>query len=287
MTPSATEKFSPRIRNDGYIGPESRKNLAGSRVAIAGVGGVGGELAFQLACLGVGSLAIADPDIFDISNLNRQRGASISTLGKLKVYVLAGLVTDHDPSVEVRCFPEGVTSENLNDFLAGVDLVVEATDYRQPGIGSMIAREAASRGIPVLVGAEVGWGVTATLFEPGGYSYERFFGLDKRDGEIRLSSLIGHIPHYADIRVLAAVQNGLIQAPALISAVATCGATLSSMTIKRLTKVGDVITAPRSLHIDAHGPTKHVIRWRGLHYWMSVLHCAARCKLGLNEKMDF
>lgn len=285
MTLSSTDEFSPRIRNHGYISPRSREILAGSRVAIAGVGGVGGELAFQLACLGVGSIAIADPDTFDVSNLNRQRGASIASLGEPKVKVLAQLIANHDPAVDVRCFDQGVTPENLDEFLAGADLVVEATDYTQPGIGAMIARAAASRGLPVLIGAEIGWGVTATMFEPAGYSYEKFFGLHKGD-ELRLSSLIGHIPHYADIRVLAAVQSGAIEAPALITAVTTCGATLASMAIKRITGVGKAITAPRALHIDPHGPAMHVIRWRGLHYWMSVLRCAVRCKLGLNEKME-
>src|SRR5688572_3034414 len=71
-------------RNRGLITEEEQQKLRNSRVAIAGMGGVGGVHLITLARLGIGKFTIADPDVFDVPNFNRQYGATISNLGRNK-----------------------------------------------------------------------------------------------------------------------------------------------------------------------------------------------------------
>jgi molybdopterin/thiamine biosynthesis adenylyltransferase len=88
------EAFS---RNIGWTTAEEQRVLARSRIAIAGLGGVGGSHLLTLARLGVGNFNIADFDSFEIQNFNRQVGATLSHLGEPKVDVLRRLAFDINP----------------------------------------------------------------------------------------------------------------------------------------------------------------------------------------------
>ncbi|HET9215867.1 MAG TPA: ThiF family adenylyltransferase, partial [Terriglobia bacterium] len=89
-------------RNIGWLTEAEQQKLRHKRVAIAGVGGVGGFHLTTLARLGVGRFSIADPDRFELPNFNRQAGALMSTLNQPKVDVLARMAADINPECEVR-----------------------------------------------------------------------------------------------------------------------------------------------------------------------------------------
>ena len=72
------EAFS---RNIGWLTEDEQQLLRGKRIAIAGLGGVGGSHLLTLSRLGVGAFNIADLDTFELANMNRQAGASMATLG--------------------------------------------------------------------------------------------------------------------------------------------------------------------------------------------------------------
>ena len=111
------------------IGEEALEKLKNSRVAVFGVGGVGGYVVEALARCGVGKLVLIDNDKVDITNLNRQVIALHSTLGKYKVDAAAERVKDISPETEVevrRCF---FLPENAEGFdFAEYDYVVDAID---------------------------------------------------------------------------------------------------------------------------------------------------------------
>lgn len=109
-------------RNIGWVTPAEQTVLRGKRIAIAGMGGVGGVHLLTLARLGVGAFHIADFDTFDIANFNRQVGAAMSTLGRPKVEVLAAMARDINPELQLTSFPGGVNRDNLATFFEGVDL---------------------------------------------------------------------------------------------------------------------------------------------------------------------
>ncbi|MEO7150846.1 MAG: ThiF family adenylyltransferase, partial [Burkholderiaceae bacterium] len=102
---SYREAFS---RNIGWVTANEQEVLRTKRVAIAGLGGVGGSHLMTLARLGIGAFHIADFDTFDTANFNRQAGATVSTLGKPKVQVLSEMARDVNPELDIRLFPDGI-----------------------------------------------------------------------------------------------------------------------------------------------------------------------------------
>ncbi len=162
-------------RNIGWVTRDEQQVLRGKRVAIAGLGGVGGSHLVTLARLGVGKFSIADFDRFGLANFNRQAGASMSTIGEPKVDVLARMAHDIDPEIELRCFAEGVTAENLDEFLRDVDLYVDGLDFFAFDARKAVFDACAKRGIPAVTVAPIGMGAALLSFLPGRMSFEEYF----------------------------------------------------------------------------------------------------------------
>ena len=161
----ASRVTSPRFdystafdRNIGWLTEVEQRSLRHKKVAIAGMGGVGGYYLTTLGRLGVGKFHIADLDTFELANFNRQYGAFMSTLGRQKVEVLAEMAADINPDCEIETFPTGVNDENLQRFFQGVDVYLDGLDafvpdlrvVRVPGASHWIVHER-----PALVIAEI------------------------------------------------------------------------------------------------------------------------------------
>ncbi len=159
-------------RNIGWVTEREQAILRGKRVAIAGLGGVGGSHLLTLARLGVGTFHISDFDSFDLVNFNRQAGATMSHLGRSKVDVLAEMALDINPEMEIRRFPEGVKEDNVDEFLDGVDLYVDGLDFFAVAARRMVFAECAERSIPSTTAAPLGMGVSALNFVPGKTTFE-------------------------------------------------------------------------------------------------------------------
>src|SRR5262245_59714807 len=100
---SYQEAFS---RHAGLISPAEQERLRGARVALVGMGGVGGIHLATLARLGIGTFHIADPDCFELANFNRQYGAITRTLGRSKAVVMAEVARGINPELQLRVFSE-------------------------------------------------------------------------------------------------------------------------------------------------------------------------------------
>src|SRR5262249_19044033 len=129
-------------RHQGLWTAREQDCIRDSRVAVAGLGGTGGIHLATLARLGVGAFNLADPDAFELPNFNRQHGATIASLGRKKVDVLAEQARDINPGASLRLFPEGIREENVGEFLNGVDVVVDAIDFFAVGVRRLLFREA-------------------------------------------------------------------------------------------------------------------------------------------------
>src|SRR6516225_2131663 len=116
-------------RNIGILTHADQQRLARSTVAIAGLGGIGGNTLILLARLGVGRFRVADFDRFDWANINRQYGARADTIGQSKCDVLADEVQRINPSARIEVFSEGFTDDNGDDFLTGADVAIDAIDF--------------------------------------------------------------------------------------------------------------------------------------------------------------
>lgn len=114
---SYEEAFS---RNLGLINPQEQQLLRNARVAIPGMGGVGGLHLMTLTRMGIGKFRVADADAFEAKNFNRQFGATIETIGRPKAEVLAANAKAVNPEAEIDAWTEFVTPANVAEFLEGV-----------------------------------------------------------------------------------------------------------------------------------------------------------------------
>jgi len=120
------EQFS---RTGLLLGEEAIENLQGSRVAVFGVGGVGGYVVEALARSGVGEFDLIDKDDVSVSNINRQIIATQSSVGKLKVDVMKERILDINPDAKVNVYPCFFLPENADEFdFTKYDYVVDAVD---------------------------------------------------------------------------------------------------------------------------------------------------------------
>ncbi len=136
-------------RTELLIGDEGIRKLKKSRIAVFGIGGVGGYACEGLVRSGVGAFDLIDSDTVNISNLNRQIIALNSTAGKYKVDVMKERMQDIDPDVDVtvhRCF---FLPENADEFdFSQYDYVVDAVDTVKAKIEIIVQTKEA--GVPVI-----------------------------------------------------------------------------------------------------------------------------------------
>jgi adenylyltransferase/sulfurtransferase len=110
------------------VGELGQRRLCASRVAVLGAGGLGSPALLYLAAAGVGTIAVIDPDVVDVSNLQRQVVHGVDDVGRLKVDSAADTIAQVNPLVEVVRHPVRVDASNALELLAGYDLVVDGTD---------------------------------------------------------------------------------------------------------------------------------------------------------------
>lgn len=256
MQTAAFDYQAAFVRNLGWVTETEQAALAGKRVAIAGLGGVGGSHLLTAVRLGIGRFSISDPDVFELANFNRQAGATLSRLGRPKVDVLAELALDINPSLDLRRFPDGVGPENLGSFLDGVDVYLDGLDFFAVEARRMLFAACAQRGIPAVTAAPLGMGAALLVFLPGGMTFEEYFRLDGQpENEQLLRFLLGLSPAMLqmaylvdDTRVDLAAHSG----PSTVMACELCAGLALSQVVKILLGRGHVTAAPRGLHFDAY-----------------------------------
>lgn len=138
--------------------------LARSRVAVFGVGGVGGHCVQALARAGVGALDVYDDDVVSPSNINRQAVAMTSTVGRPKVDVIREQALDINPEAAVTAHRMFYTPENAGEIdLAQFDYVVDAIDTVKAKVELIVRAQAA--GVPVISAMGAGNKLDPTRFE--------------------------------------------------------------------------------------------------------------------------
>jgi tRNA threonylcarbamoyladenosine dehydratase len=136
-------------RNELAIGKEGLEKLKNATVAVLGIGGVGSFAVEALARSGVGRLVLVDKDDVDITNINRQIHALLSTVGRPKVDLMKERIADINPECEVIALKMFYTEETYEQFFSyGLDFVVDASDTITYKIHLM--KECLKRNIPII-----------------------------------------------------------------------------------------------------------------------------------------
>jgi molybdopterin-synthase adenylyltransferase len=243
-------------RNIGWLTEEEQLRLRTKRVAIAGLGGVGGFHLLTLARLGVQRFTIADLDHFELANFNRQAGASISTLGRAKVDVLAEMVRDINPECELEVFPAGVLTGNLDGFFKDVDLYVDGLDAFAFDAREAVFAHCARQRIPAITVAPLGMSAALLNFLPGRMTFEEYFQIEgKPPLEKSLRFLVGLAPSLLHLRYLVDRSRVNIRehrGPSTIIACQLCAGVASAEALKILLGRGRVLAAPHGIQFDGY-----------------------------------
>lgn len=151
-------------RTELLLGENAVKKLSGCRVAVFGIGGVGGYTAEALARSGVGKLDLIDNDTVSESNINRQIIALHSTVGRYKVDVMKERILDINPDAEVRIYNTFFMPETEGEFdFTLYDYVVDAIDTVTGKIA--LAVKADKAGTPIISSMGAGNKLDPTAFE--------------------------------------------------------------------------------------------------------------------------
>lgn len=243
-------------RHRGLITPEEQQRLRTSRVAIIGMGGVGGIHLVTLARLGIGRFTIADPDTFDVPNFNRQYGATVQTLGRGKAHVMAEIARSINPETDLRVFPQPITPANIDEFLDGADVLLDGVDFFAIDIRRLVFREARARGIWALTAGPIGFTAAWLLFDPQGMTFDRYF--DLHDGMDRTDQLVafavGLAPRATQLRYmdLSSVDLQSGAGPSVSLACQLAAGVAAAETLKVLLGRGPLRPAPYYAQFDAY-----------------------------------
>ncbi|MBQ0720346.1 MAG: ThiF family adenylyltransferase [Gammaproteobacteria bacterium] len=265
MLPESFDYHSAFSRNLGWVTETEQEILRSKRIAIAGLGGVGGSHLLTLTRLGIGNFNIADLDIFEQENFNRQAGASIRHVGREKADVLEELALDINPQLKFVKFSSGVDVDNLDQFLEGVDLYVDALDFFAVDIRQAVFAACAEKGIPAITAAPLGMGVAFLAFLPGQMTFEEYFRLaGQPEDEQLLRFLLGLSPAMLQVKYLiddTRLDLNAHKGPSTAMACELCAGMAGTHALKILLNRGEVPAAPRGLHFDAYR-NKMAKTWR-------------------------
>jgi molybdopterin/thiamine biosynthesis adenylyltransferase len=243
-------------RNVGRVTDEEQRRLRTARVAIAGLGGVGGLHLLTLARLSIGRFAIADLDVIEVANFNRQTGASRSTVGRTKVEVLAEMARDINPECDLALYPDGVNESNLEAFFDGVDLYVDGLDFFAFEARERVFAHCTERGILGITVVPLGMSVALLNFLPGGMSFEDYFQVTGRpDLDKAVRYLVSLAPAFLYRNYLVdrtRVDHKARKGPTTPMACMLCAGIVGSEALKILLKQGKFQAVPYGAQFDGY-----------------------------------
>jgi len=243
-------------RNIGWFTEAEQQILKTKRIAIAGMGGVGGFHLLTLVRLGITKFHLSDFDEFACENTNRQAGANVTTYDQKKLDTMVAMAKDINPELEVKVFPEGINAENTEEFLEGVDCYVDSLDFFAIEPRIRVFKLCAEKAIPATTAAPIGMGTAYLNFLPGKMTFEEYFRLEGySENEQYLRFFLGLTP--------AALQQAYLVDPSKLDLANKKGPSTiigcqlaTGVTAAQVAKIflnrGDVLNVPWGQHYDAY-----------------------------------
>jgi molybdopterin/thiamine biosynthesis adenylyltransferase len=169
------------LRNREVISLQEQLQLAKTRVAVIGAGGLGGHAILLLARLGIGQLIVVDHDVFDETNLNRQALCSQQALGGPKAEEAARVVGTINPGVDVSAHRARLDLSNGDEMLSGVDVIVDALDNVPDRF--LLEKVAKKLTIPLVHGALAGFEGQLMTILPEDPGLKNLYGDEGANGD--------------------------------------------------------------------------------------------------------
>lgn len=144
-------RYFSEVSQGGLAPSECQQRLRESRVAVLGVGGLGGRVALELACCGVGELRLVDGDLVETSNLDRQIQYDEADVGQRKVDATAARIRCFNSAIHVEAIDRKVESEGaLAECIVDADIVIAAADWPPYEIEHWFNSACFAAGIPYI-----------------------------------------------------------------------------------------------------------------------------------------
>jgi len=243
------------VRNIGVFNEQEQEKLKNSTVSIAGVGGVGGIAAERIVRLGIGHLKIADPDIFEEANINRQFAATVQTIGENKAKAVGRALKEINPSLKLDIYPEGINENNIEDFLNGADLAIDEIEFFSFKERSLLHKKAREYGLYSMTAHSIGFGSPLFVFDPKGMSFDEFYKIPKNEKEMEnykfpLEKAVVEVPKYASNEVIMKVLQGASAIPTVSVGCSLAASMLTTETALILLDRRKPVVVPKCIRID-------------------------------------
>ncbi len=253
MKTNCPERF---LRCIGIMSENDLTKIHNTTVAIGGLG-LGGSIFLNLVRMGFEKFHISDPDIYERTNINRQRMAKESTIGVRKDQALLKEALDINPNVKVQCFPEGLSEENVSRFLTGADWVVDVVDVFALTEKLALNNEAQRRQLPVVSCGSLGFSAAVIVFDHTTPSFADLTGLDPHsDYETNIRNFVQflcpEIPDYMQEQMQKAMKR-TSHIPFVVPGVEFSAACAVTEICKQILNIGKKVRAPQGIFIDPVG----------------------------------
>ena len=243
-------------RNIGWFTEDEQAILKTKRIAIAGMGGVGGSHLLTLVRVGITKFNLSDFDEFACENTNRQAGANTFTYDRKKLDVMVEMAKSINPEVEIRIFPEGINNENTDEFLRDVDCYVDSLDFFAIEARKRVFKLCADKAIPATTAAPIGMGTAYLNFLPGKMTFEEYFRLEGyTENEQYLRFFLGLTPAALQQAYLvdpSRLDLGNKKGPSTMMGCQLASGVAGTQVVKILLNRGHVLNVPWGLHFDAY-----------------------------------
>lgn len=255
-------------RNLGIVSSDEHARLRQSTVAIAGMGGVGGDYLISLVRAGVGRFHIAEFDEFELANFNRQYGANIRTLGRRKIEAMLEYALEINPELDVKIFDKGLDADNIDEFLFGADLAVDGMDVFAVDMHPLLVNSATAKGIITIAAVPLGLGAGVLAFGPGGMSYEDYFAIspDMSEEEKIIQFALGFAPEMHHLKYLdpESINLKARKGPSSIAGCKLCAGFITTQALLALLHPYELKLLPWYTYLDARLNRFHHRRlWMG------------------------
>ncbi len=218
LTPEQVKRYSRHIIMP-QVGSRGQRKLLESKVLIVGAGGLGSPSAVYLALAGVGTIGVADFDVVDVSNLQRQILHHTNDVGRSKVQSAIDSIHEFNPDTNVVAHDTWLTSENAMEIVGGYDVVINGADNFPSRY--LINDACYLSNVPLVDGSILIFDGQATVYLPGQGCYRCLFPSPPPPGMV---------PNCAEAGVLGALTGlvGSIQAVETLKLILGIGESLSS-----------------------------------------------------------
>jgi hypothetical protein len=166
-------------RNNGIYSEADVEKIRRAKIGIAGLGGSGGYSLLFLTHMGFEHFKVADLDVYEEHNKNRQVGAFAQNIGRPKTDTLVEMARSLNPYIQVEVYDRGIRSENAESFVDGTDFVIETMDFNVPDAKFSLHEAAMKSGKYISTSPSPVYGAPVFNFGPGTRSFGESFGLDR------------------------------------------------------------------------------------------------------------